>query len=535
MKIVDIVINPLVNGLEVMFAPVQLLVLQVVFLCVIAILVLSAIKNSRGVLFLPSFWLIMGWVVIYLLPSIFFGGIIVEGLPEPSYFFFVIYGTGFALAVWLCLSPRMLNMETVVSPGAMPEKRKYASVAIMGLSALVLMAIWLYLLPFECTGGWSLLFDPERALLAREVSGKLSGVPYVWRLIGVYVNVIVPIFVFLSGTIIVDLLKKPRKKFLPVVVTLTALIVLAFLSLFLNATKGYLIPLLIVCIVGISLLRTRNLNKILGISVVSVSVFGGVFVLQGLILTGVSNNKYPLASCLVKFDACDAGVKLIETASSRGYPNIIGGAAELHNYATSVETVCDMKVNIRKDLIEQSGVEQLRVDHDSDVLGGLLTRAFKIPIQVASWYFLFKYESGSKMQNPIPILSRLGGNGNLAHDVYQRFGSIYSKGDVTSTSTAPASFIFVYSAFMGWLGFLLSIVLLVTFDLIVFSFVRILRSPVSCGVAGAGAVMAYHFLNTDFFTAIGSHGGVAFFAAALFSFIVRHKAVLSRNINQPLK
>lgn len=497
--------NPLLSSLAVAFLPAEWLFLQIFSLSIFFAITVFSLEKSKSIFFVPSFWLGVGWNLIYLIPSIFFGGNILIGLP---YYYFVLIMLVICflpifLSIWIFLVER-LGFD--LSPRLSVEGVDNSIILFILFISVIVFFLWSQAIPIYCTGGWALLFDSERALLAREVSGKLSDAHLVWRMMGGYINVFAPLLFLIAGVKLFNLTSSKKWHFVFEGGVLFLLMILVFLSLYINATKGNLIPTMIVLIVATILMPLSFLKKLFFISFSAIFFISGIFYLQNILSKDSSIEKYSLGACVAKFNACERGKELIETASARGYASILGKKSDLPLIASDFETACNLDVNLMS-------IDNFRGQPDAssgvgDKISGLIDRAFKIPLQVASWYFLWASNFESENFNPIPFLSRFSEKENLAQNIYQKYGVIYSGGDATSTSTAPTTFVFSYSAFFGLYGLILALFLVFLFDVLFIFILKKLNSTLVFGVAGVGVVMAYHFLNTDFFTVIGSHGGI---------------------------
>lgn len=509
MSVVNLVNNPLLtSGVGYALASREILSIQILCLVIFIALMVLATKKSRRVHSLPSFWVAVGWGGIYLIPSILLGGNVMVGMPDPFSFLLVINAIPVVLAAWLLFYSHIVSGRDMAT-NLQPEN-ECRTLMLLGSGALIIVTVWLCSIPFNCTAGWALIFDPERTLLAREVSGKLSNAPIISRMIGAHVNVIAPLFIFLSGFRLIRLVRQGKIRTAISAMVLAVLICAFFLSLFLTGAKGNVLPLLVLCNVAVVLMPLSNVRKLLTTVVVTLIVIGSIVLFQGMIQNAQPIERYMAGRCMASFGTCEDGKVLIETASARGAHSILGVSNNISFVAKEFEASCRLALSL----------EQAETNKNINVgtpLDGLLTRTFKVPLQVAAWYYLWSIEAGQTGLSAIPMIGRFYGNVNVAKEVYQRYGAIYSSGDITSTSTAPTTFLIAYPALMGWLGFFLAIVFLVLFDLGCVLFLRRIAPPLLYGFAGLAAVMAYHFLNTDFFTAIGSQGGFAFIGLALFT------------------
>src|SRR5690606_4849610 len=108
----------------------------------------------------------------------------------------------------------------------------------------------------------------------------------------------------------------------------------------------------------------------------------------------------------------------------------------------------------------------------------------------------------------LPFARRLFGESlNMPALVYQKYGTIYSKGDKTSTSTAPTSFLLYYPSYLGWFGLFAALSALVVWDFIYSFFALRLDDRLFPVAAGIAAITSMNFMSSDFLTVLISHGG----------------------------
>ena len=140
----------------------------------------------------------------------------------------------------------------------------------------------------------------------------------------------------------------------------------------------------------------------------------------------------------------------------------------------------------------------------------IVNRAMVVPLQVASWHYMFVETEGSPGAAGIPMAGRLGGNlVNMPEIVYRKYGFIYSSGDRTSTSTAPTGFMLFYPAYIGVPGLMLAVVLVLLYNIAAVWLMRRVRPALSAVAAGLVLVAAMNLAVSDFLTVMGSHGGLA--------------------------
>jgi hypothetical protein len=137
-------------------------------------------------------------------------------------------------------------------------------------------------------------------------------------------------------------------------------------------------------------------------------------------------------------------------------------------------------------------------------------RMFVIPFQVSVWHFMYAETEVVDGIKTLPLARLLTGSSlNMPELVYQKYGSIYSQGDRTATSSAPTSFIWTYSSYLGWFGFCIALACILILDLSMVGIAKILDQDLLPVFVGVLVIMTINFSASDFVTVLVSHGGIA--------------------------
>lgn len=513
-------LNPLMSNMSIETLPTAYFTTLLISIVVEVGLIYSASKLCN-VFARPASYVLIGWIVIYQMSSLFYGGNLVSGLPNSVFFFAVLNITPILLGLWLLISSKHFKVCGSKAEHDVPHVEYINGlqpIAILSGIAVSIVAFWTYQIPLQCTAGWALFFDPEKVLIARELAGKLSNTPFTSRLIGVYVAVIVPLLIFLCASWILTYIRDLKVKNVAISFFLFFLIVTSFGFLLLTGIKGAILPTMIACMAGALSMPIKWSRKIISIITTAFLGVGIIMIFQATIVANKDDvEPYGFGYCARIFDSCADAALLVSSATKREgslglkYNQLISLNSEL-KHSCGYGAVLDKNGEKRAD-------KNVALSFGS-IYEGLFSRAFKVPLQVAAWHYLWVAESGSPGWRGIPIFSRMAGNHNTSEQVYQAYGRVYSGGDETSTSTAPSSFLFVYAAYLGWAGLLFSVLLVVIFDYIACLFLMKAKAPLVFGFSGIMAVVSYNFISSDFFTVLGSHGGLAIlFIIFLFIFI----------------
>lgn len=518
-------------------APPLIVVLQILFLSFGLGLILYAWRRYPAVWGRPAFFFGLAFVAIYQIPAIIYGGHLYIGLPDLLGLFFVINFMPITIGLWLLISSRYypysgecnsLRLEQLTT-----ENFKKLLFLLSGLTVLV-FGVFFYFIPWKCTGLWSMLFDPESTLLAREISMKLNNNHLVNRLYGFYVNALGPTLCFIGLYFASKCFKE--RKFLNCLYA----VVLAFIAIALvlvAGIKGLLVSMGIFLLAAVFSSTEGSHGRFA--AVVVCAVFFGMSLLafeaaryRVQLSTGPS---YDFAGCAITLGSCQSSAELVRSAAVREEGGLGLNRDKLDEFGEQLKKSCNNKTfNIdtrsqsAKSLTQTTSTQNSAIVTEPEMvkknsldfwiqitpnfwnrITPLAVRLFQIPLQVATWHFIFVAQHPSPGWNAISVVGRISGEkSNLAEKVYQEYGSVYSLGDRTSTSTAPTSFAFSYVAGIGFKGFVFSLVLLIGLDVFTGAVVRKLQSPLKFAAYGLSAATAINLISSDFFTVLISHGGV---------------------------
>ena len=448
------------------------------------------------------------------------------------------------LLAWV-LASRWLDPP--LPPAADPVFRK-VEVALPLVLAGALASVYLWRVPVACTALYSLVVDPHMTLLAREFGGKLIGSKLASYALGALFHVAVPVAVALTFRMAWTQVASRRW------VLFAAWMLLGFASIslvMLTGTKGLLVPSMLMLVTTSLLwnqrLRVKFVAGAFAVGAMAVGLVSFELVKERKALAG---SGYDFAACAVRVNACERSTVLVESLKQRkmslGLPRpLVDDLSERLACACTpgadiaacpaVEPMV-IAFSLDNSLLEgfptsqyspgarrgsdlgEAGAEVGRIERAlrKILLRGLtfveaiVNRAMVVPLQVASWHYMFVETEGSPGAAGIPMAGRLGGNlVNMPEIVYRKYGFIYSSGDRTSTSTAPTGFMLFYPAYIGVPGLMLAVVLVLLYDIAAVWLMRRVRPALSAVAAGLVLVAAMNLAVSDFLTVMGSHGGLA--------------------------
>lgn len=518
------------QNLTIELAPPHIFFMQIGGISVCIYLLLQAFRRSPGVW--RRFGFFFSWVFIffYLLPAVIYGGHLYIGFPSWLFFFLSTNIISIGLAIWVFASSVGVTTGRSISLSNADFLGR-GQKALLGALLFLVLGGFFYFVPWSCTGLWALIFDSKYVLLAREISMKLNGVPWASRLYGFYVSVLGPLLCFIGiyGAAYYWRVRQYFKVFLSATILCAAIFLLL-----LGGVKGVLLGAGVFVAYAILSLPTSLSRRVLA-SMICLAVFAGMVFIFGLIRDKNQNKdhdiQYDLVGCTQHFGARENVLRLLRTAAVRKEGGLGLTVEQLEGLSQKIDGKDQPHDNNGKSaLLEDFGSISLSDASNHDVaerwIKPLWNRLFVVPIQVASWHFFYVEEVNSSGWLVIPIVNRLVGDGsNLAELVYSKYGVLYSSGDVTSTSTAPTTFIYSYSAHLGWVGIALSLGLLIALDMLSAILLRAGNPVLLAAISGFFAALGISLASSDFFTVMFSHGGL--FGLCMFWLLKK----LDRNIS----
>ena len=501
--------------------------------------------KSDYVLARLSFCFAVFLCVFYQIPLVLFSSQVEASLQHPWVYALVVNGGAVVLAVWGILSRRLDFSQ--VSP-SYPGRQLSIYFATFSLGVICIF-VYLSGVPWNCTGLFALMFDPWLTLLAREFGVKLIGSGLSTYLLGAYANAVAPILVLLSVWLIRESLL--RRRVLGGVVGLLGG-VLAITAVLVSGTKGLLAPSMLMLVAGCYFWCRTWFSRIVTI------VFAVIFVVSTLVSFellkergSVVGSAYDFAACTLEAGTCEKSRELLQSMTARDYslglpgmfvkpiqarldcmcdggdsgscPSGILGAARRPSGGILDRTFPVDETFSRARLGYEPRID--KQERSVTFIGAVLDRILIVPFQVSIWNFMYAESESVDGLKTLPFARRfLGESLNMPELVYQKYGAIYSDGDRTSTSTAPTSFFLAYPAYLGLIGFLLALALVIALDIVLAGFSRFVGAPLVPMLVGVILIMCMNLMTSDFVTVLISHGG----AAGILVLLV-HVLMLKRN------
>ncbi|CAD7050754.1 sugar transferase [Pseudorhizobium halotolerans] len=437
-------------------------------------------------------------------------------LEDPYWFFTTIQITVFSLTAFGALTASPKDRAPI-------DKARLRNRDLLLPGALGVLAIFLYLqkVPAECTALYAMVVDPSSALLAREVSIKFVSSYIATASFGAFANAFAPAIIAIAIAMLYTRVIKLR--LISSLVYIVIVAVTVFICL-LSGAKGLLLPSFIV-VSACCLLWNKSF---VSVAVASVASFALMFT---AVLTFESvrdrphdeEGRYGFGQCTAKLNACTQSAELVRSLYERD--RSLGlTKAKLDDLTADLSLSCP-GAGLEQLGLGTSGGTGLKSESKPaassptlpqatySYVDGILYRALVIPIQVAAWHFLYVEEEGSPGVSAMPLIRRFSSEGvNMPELVYQKYGSVFSGGDRTSTSTAPTGFLLAYPAYLGLSGLLIALLAVMATDAFLTATTRRMAASVYPIASGLTVVMGFNFILSDYVTVMTTHGG----AAALF-------------------
>lgn len=479
-------------------------------------------------------------------------------LPNAVLFAASVHAPIIAALAWVAATPFLNPTAQPPSPSRDEGTRRLSNRTIAALFAAfaALVTIYLIYVGWPCTGLYAMLYDPEMALLAREMSMKLAGAPLPAYAYGILATVFAPVI----GSVAVGEVRaalRERAYFRGACWVLAIFAALA--AVMLPGIKGMLVPTFAVAACYCLLTSTRLRTGLLWVA--ATGAIGFVFILSFDVLKERSAHdsarSYDVCGCAARNGVQAEARALVESLTAREMSLGISRArvdallkkmdeAERADASASPATTTKPATEVgaagrtrgtansvvgapaRHGSPAETGPAEKPIRQGPTALevltsralvyvGPILNRIAVVPMQVASWHFLYAAEYGAPGVSGTAA-ARLFGveRQNLPMIVYQAYGSVYSGGDRTATSTAPTSFLLAYPAYLGGVGIGIAVVLVLIFDLITCLVLVGVPPHVRAIGLGLAFMSCVNFLSSDFGTVLLSHGGAFAIATAAF-------------------
>lgn len=463
-------------------------------------------------------------------PTVFLAQHLQDALPNAWFFATVVNGVPLFLVGWA-----YLTRSSDIAAGPIPPPRlTWWQMAVPVALTLFFGILFLLRVPFDCTALYALAVEPKLTLLARELSVKLAGSSFATYGYGALANTTAPAVLAIAGTSIAAGIA--ARSFKPLLIW-PAIIVVVVMLVMLSGAKGLFIPSFLLIVISAAIWNRTLIGKVGSIV--------AVVVILGASLTALevarernpdSAEGYNFARCSVQLGTCAESKRLLASLLLRK-----------DSLGLSVDQITHMQKELESAC--QGGTDELPVpsappnwfgplpplDWAGRMLAyawGIAYRAVIVPAQVASWHYLYVAEFGSPGIAALPFGRHMtGASVNMPELVYQAYGSVFSGGDRTSTSTSPTSFALAYPAYLGWSGLALVLALIVLLDALCAFVMRRLPGMVLPLAAGLMTIICMNLVLSEYLTVLFTHGGAVGIALLAFFAATKDRASLKRFVD----
>lgn len=390
------------------------------------------------------------------------------------------------------------------------------------LAATIFTGIYFARVPFRCTALFALLYDPVMTLLAREVTIKFAGSTLATSSYGALANTVAPAVAAIGVAQIVRYGSMLR--IVPVVIW--AFLIFVSISLVMIAgAKGLTIPLIVTVFLSALLWSSSWKHKVVSGAFSLLCVFAALSSFEVIRERGGGTEYYDFAGCVVSLGSIEKGWELLDSMGERGGLGL--DPAYIQVLRSELRDAISGLGRAKSITRGKAAVRPIDSQRVASYIEALTNRALVIPTQVAAWHFLYVDEYGSPGYGALPFAKKLlGYSVDASSLVYMAYGTVYSDGDRTSTSTAPTSFIFWWFAYFGLVGLVAAIVCILILDGVVAIAMRESSSnvlPLSVGLVFA---ISLNLITSDFFVVMLSHGGAVAVGLIIFFALLRGKGMV---------
>jgi hypothetical protein len=449
-----------------------------------------------------------------------------------------VNGAALLLIGWVYFSR---HFDILIGGPSSPPKASQIHL-IAGILSIFLVGAYFSKIPWSCSGIYALLYDPTYTLLSRELVGKLAGSSFATYSLGAYAGAVAPVFIFFSIWMAGEYFSS-RKILAALICMLCGFIAIA--TLLISGTKGFLMPSTLMLAVAFYFYLKTWRSRLLAFAMTTLFFYCALatFELLKERETYAVKGRYDFATCAVKINACEGSLSLLESMRGQTHPLSLPASAvgpiqsQLKYLCTGGESKSSMlqvekstaqveKITVQ---VEKSTVQvEKRTEHNITTLDTLsinlnvassrlksfteaiFYRIFVVPFQVSVWHFMYAETEAVDGLKTLPFAHRLTGSSlNMPEIVYQKYGSIYWEGDKTTTSSAPTSFIWTYTAYLGWMGFCIALLCILSLDIFLSAIAKIVGRDILPILIGTILILSVNFLASDFVTTLVSHGGIA--------------------------
>ncbi len=487
----------------------------------------------------PSFIIAALVIIFYQVPLFFYSPVFDKENFDIWWFATSIHFAISGNLLWAWFTPRLNYPGIYQKPDSSTSStfnnfELWFSIAVF----FALLFIYLYRVPPTCTALYAIFFDPQLALLIREISVKLVGTNYSTYALSILSSTAAPITVFLAAHMVFKCFRTRKFVWIPLWIVM---IIIAFMSTLISGAKGNLIPTFaVISVAGFfsAYIWYWRILLVVGLNIMLITILT-LFGMQRSSMNEHEKNYYKFGECVVKLQACEPTKALLDSLKARDF-SLDLTKSRISLLETEMEKSCAFNITNQEDnkifsdnmTVKLTPKEKfIESEHAkakfTDRIDAIINRAFAIPLIVARWHFLYVEEYGRPGFSGLSIARKFSDNYiDMPKKICEVYEFIRSGGDMTSTCTAPTSYLFTYPAYLGLSGLLIAMLATIAFDIIGSLVIRYASTPLNYITIGIIAVAGINFMTADFTTTILSHGAGFGLAIMLFFCLCRR---LNRN------
>lgn len=438
-----------------------------------------------------------------------------SGLGLPHSFFLVapvVVGLAQCLLQFQFVALRRINRGGSASRNLSTSQVEASTVlVVLGVFvsvAVLVIAVVAWFFPLACSGLYSLIFDPSRALLARDITLKSNSNPLVTAAISALANVLGPAIGALGVSVLSassSLLGRWRYLVGGLAIVFATSIVL------IPAIDGNVLVLLISMLMALTVAeKSTAFKSLLGL------VLAGVMVPIMLFVDGAprmqdSSQRYDVGFCVGPSVSPEDSLLLSLADTAR--PGFGFSQSEWDGIGREISDVLAEHRSVpqgpefRPSNFFSAGEAEVAQEIYDNSEAGILNRILRVPVQTASAYFIYAEHASPPATDVFPFAFLWGRSTNPTSQDIAALVSALSGSSVSPGSTAGSNSAYVWTSAIGLAGLSFALSLTALF-LLLQNRLLARREPVVSGLGAAlGGVFVMNYIESDLWSVVFSHSG----------------------------
>lgn len=421
---------------------------------------------------------------------------------------------------------RELFVETLKGSNNQGSLALRALVAFATVSVFVVAMIAL-LFPLTCSGLYSLIFDPSRALLARDITYKSNPSFLVTMAISALSNFLGPAIGGLGIAVVLDSSSVLGRRryfvgFLAIIYSVALVLI--------PAVDGNVLILLVAMLLAISVVSASKLLKVLVATVLVSGMVPIILLVDGAPSTQGSSQAYEIGFCVNAVLSPES--TLISILINPGGSAFGLAPTELNAIAreyrdewltnTSAPKGTELMTNVS---LSQREAEAARELYDTSE-AGILNRIFFVPVESAVAYFVYSEHFKSSGTNIFPFAFLWGQATQPDSEDIAALVAGLGESSLPAGSTAGSNSPYVWSSALGYPGLIAALLITASFLLLQTRLLVSGDSVANTLGASLGGVFVMNYFESDLWAVLFSHSG--YFIVIVFVFLSLRMIVRER-------